>query len=152
MSEISRLAEGFEQRSKQQAESTEKAVRSAFKKHERALLSALSESEKRTSAAIRDQNRRLSAIALKGWLWIVLVIFLLLTSSAGLIWWMGQEITANAAEIQRQSRALDQLAAEGSRIELSRCGESRRLCVAIDAESGRYKGENGTLYLIPRGY
>lgn len=152
MSEISRLAEGFEQRSKQQAASTEKAVRSAFKQHERALLSALRESEKRTSAAIRDQNRRLSAIALKGWLWIVLVISLLLTSSAGLLWWIGQEITANAAEIQRQSQALDQLAEEGSRIELSRCGESRRLCVAIDTESGRYKGQDGTVYLIPKGY
>lgn len=152
MSEISRLAQGFEQRSKQQAESTEKAVRSAFKKHERALLSALAESEKRTSDAIRDQNRRLSAIALKGWLWIVLVIALLLSASAGLLYWTGHKITAHAVEIQRQSQALDQLEAEGSRIELSRCGEDRRLCVAIDAEAGRYKGQDDTIYLIPRGY
>ena len=152
MSEISRLASNFEKRSKSEAERIEKSVRSAFTAHEKALRQELKNAEKRTADAIRDHNRNLSKLLLRSWIAVLITVLLVGLVSAGLLWWTGQQIASNAAEIQSQRQSLDRLAEQGSRIELSRCGESRTPCVAIKPDSGRYSGSDGTIYMIPRGY
>lgn len=150
MSEISRLAAGFEQRSKQQAESTEQAVRSAFERHESALLAALSESEQRTSAAIRAQSRSLQRTALTSWLAVVIPVALTLLLGSGALWWMSQSVAGKLAEIERHNTTLERLAQEGGRVQLTHCGNERRLCAKIDTQAVEY-GENGE-YRILEGY
>ncbi|WP_234271855.1 MbeB family mobilization protein [Billgrantia ethanolica] len=155
MSEISRLAAGFEQRSKQQAESTEQAVRSAFERHENALLAALSESEQRTSAAIRAQSRSLQRTALTSWLAVVIPVALTLLLGSGALWWMSQSVAGKLAEIERHNTTLERLAQEGGRVQLTHCGNERRLCAKIHPDSRGQRpqtfGENGE-YLILEGY
>lgn len=148
MSEISRLAKAFEQRASEQAESTESAVKSAFERHESALLSALSESEKTTSAAIRAQSRRLQKTALKSWLAVTIPVALTLLLAAGALGSMGWYISHQVDEVAQHRATLEVLKAEGGEIELSRCGESRRLCAKIDEDADRY--QNG--YRILKGY
>lgn len=150
MSEMSRLATAFEERSKEQAESTEKAVRSAFEKHESALLSALSESEKRTSDAIRAQSRNLQRTALRSWMAVTIPIVASLALGLGAMVTMGWYITGQINEIASHNATLEQLKNEGGAIQLSQCGESRRLCARIDENAGVY-GENGT-YRVLEGY
>nr|CAB96960.1 MobB protein [Halomonas elongata] len=150
MSEMSRLATAFEERSKEQAESTEKAVRSAFEKHESALLSALSESEKRTSDAIRAQSRSLLADALRSWMAVTIPIIASLALGLGAMVTMGWYITGQINEIASHNATLEQLKNEGGAIQLSRCGESRRLCARIDESAGVY-GEDRT-YRVLEGY
>lgn len=152
MSEISRLASSFEQRSKSEAERIEKSVRSAFDQHEKALRRELKNAEKRTADAIHDHSRSLRRIALKTWLWVLLSLILVGSVSAGLLWLTGQQIASNVAEIQRQQKTLDQLRSQGGEIQTTRCGESRRLCIALDPSLSRYTTEDGTVYMIPRGY
>jgi hypothetical protein len=150
MSEISRLATTFKQRSQEQAESTEKAVRSAFERHENALLAALSESEQRTSAAIRAQSRSLQRTALTSWVAVVIPVSLTLLLGSGGLWWMSQSIAGKLAEIERHNTALERLAQEGGRVQLTHCGNGRRLCAKIDPSTGEY-GERGE-YRILEGY
>ncbi|MDP1171965.1 mobilization protein, partial [Klebsiella pneumoniae] len=78
------------------------------------------------SAAISAHNQRLSALALKGWLWIALSLFLVLSASAGALWWTGERIAANLTEIERQARTLEQLEAHTFGVQL------------IEDKSGRF--------------
>lgn len=148
MSEISRLATAFEKRSTEQAESTEKAVASAFERHENALLSALSESEKRTSDAIRAQSRSLQRTALKSWMAVAIPVIATLLIAAGALGTMSWYITGQINEIASHNATLERLEQEGGSIQLSYCGESRRLCAKIDEDAERY--QNG--YRILKGY
>lgn len=152
MSEISKLAAAFEQKSTERAENTEKAVKSAFEKHENALLSELSASEKRTRDAIRAQNQRLQRTALKSWMFIAIPLVMIGLLAAGSSALMGKYITHQVEQIASYNRTLATLEAEGSKIKLTHCGESRRLCAKIDADSGRYGNGDDDKYLILDGY
>lgn len=151
MSEISRLARAFEKRSTEQAESTEKAVASAFERHENALLSALSESEKRTSDAIRAQSRSLQRTALKSWMAVAIPVIATLLIAAGALgamsWYIGHQIDT----IAQQNATIERLSQEGGNIELNHCGEDRRLCAKIADPESRGYGEKGQ-YRILEGY
>lgn len=133
MSEILDLARSFEQKSKQQARNTEQVLQTEFERHERFISEALSASEKTISAAISAHNQRLSALALKGWLWIALSLFLVLSASAGALWWTGERIAANLTEIERQGRTLEQLEAHTFGVQL------------IEDKSGRF-------IVLPKGH
>ena len=148
MSEVSKFAEAFRQKSIEQAESTEKAVASAFEKHENALLSALSESEQRTRDAIRAQSRSLQRTALKSWMTVAIPVIATLLIAAGALGAMGWYITGQINEIASHNATLERLEQEGGSIQLSYCGESRRLCAKIDEDAERY--QNG--YRILEGY
>jgi len=150
MSEISRLATAFEQRSKAQAADTEKAVRSAFENYEDALIEALNESERKTSAAIRAQSRNLQRTALRSWLAVTIPVCLSLLLGAGAIAAMSWYITGQINEIASHNATLERLAQEGGAIQLTHCGESRRLCAKIDPSATAY-GQNGE-YRILEGY
>lgn len=155
MSEISRLAQIFEQRSTEQVENTEKAVRSAFERHESALLAALSENEQRTRDAIRAQSRRLQRTALTSWLAVAIPVALTLLLGVGAVWWLSQSVAGKLAEIERHNTTLERLAQEGGRVQLTHCGNERRLCAKIHPDSRGQRpqtfGENGE-YLILEGY
>lgn len=151
MSEISRLATAFEKRSTEQAESTEKAVQTAFKEHENALMSALSESEKRTSTAIRAQSRRLQRTALKSWLAVTITVAMTLLLGASIIGMMGWHMGNQIDEIARHKQTLETLKAEGGAIELNHCGEDRRMCAKMSESDTRGYGENSQ-YRILKGY
>ena len=148
MSEVSKFAEAFRQKSIEQAESTEKAVASAFEKHENALLSALSESEQRTRDAIRAQSRSLQRTALKSWMAVAIPVIATLLIAAGALGAMGWYITGQINEIASHNATLERLEQEGGSIQLSYCGESRRLCAKIDEDAERYQSG----YRILEGY
>lgn len=151
MSEISKMATAFEQRSKEQAENTEQAVRSALKKHEHALLLALSESEKTTSAAIRAQSQRLKRTALSSWMAVAIPVILMLALSAGVVWAMSWHMGNQVDQIQRYNETLEQLKAEGGAIHLTHCGkEELRMCVEIDTEADPWGRESQ--FRILKGY
>ena len=152
MSEISKLAAAFEQKSTERAENTEKAVQSAFEKHENALLSELSASEKRTRDAIRAQNQRLQRTALKSWMFIAIPLVMIGLLAAGSSALMGKYITHQIEQIASYNRTLERLEDEGSKITLTHCGESSRLCAKIDADSVRYGNGDDDTYLILDGY
>ncbi|MCY0448330.1 MbeB family mobilization protein, partial [Klebsiella pneumoniae] len=78
-------------------------LKAAFSEHEKSVRAELSESEKRISAAILDHDLKLSSamsqrtkgmlrMVSQTWLTIVLVSVLLIASSAGILWWQGQQI------------------------------------------------------------
>ncbi|WP_407658272.1 MbeB family mobilization protein [Larsenimonas rhizosphaerae] len=148
MSRISDLAASFEQKSKQQAASTEQSVQNAFKAHESALLTALNESEQRTKAAIDAQSRNLQRTALKSWMAVVIPVSLTLLLALGAIATMGWYITGQIEEIARHKVTLEQLKNQGGAIQLSRCGEDGRLCARIDEDAVNY--QNG--YRVLEGY
>lgn len=155
MSEISKLATAFEERSKERAESTEKAVVSAFEKHESALLSALSESEQRTKNAIRAQSQNLERIALRSWMAVAIPVIVTLLLSAGAIWALGWHIKNQVDTIIQQNATISRLSEQGGDINLTTCGDNRRLCAEIHPDSLGEKpkafGENGQ-YRILKGY
>lgn len=140
MSEILKMASAFEQRSKEQAEHTEKAVKSAFERHENALLQALSESEKRTNAAIHAQSQRLKQTALRSWMAVAIPVMAMLILAIGVTIGMSWYISHQLEQIATQTTTLERLAQEGSQIQLSYCGDSRRLCAQIDESEPAYEG------------
>ena len=148
MSEISKMATAFEQKSKEQAENTEQAVKSALKKHENALLLALSESEKTTSDAIRAQSQRLKRTALSSWMAVAIPVIVTLALSAGVITGMAWYMNSQVEQIVSHKATLERLAEEGSEIQLNYCGDSRRLCAKIDESAQTYQGG----YRILEGY
>lgn len=152
MSEISRLAQAFESNSKSEAKRIEESVNNAFSEHEKALKQALKDAEKRTSDAIHAQNRRLRQIALKGWLWMLLSLVMIGSASAGMLAWTGTQISSNVAEIQRQRSTLAQLTSQGGGVQTTTCGDSRRLCIAMDPSMNRYSTDDSAVYMIPEGY
>jgi Flp pilus assembly protein TadB len=153
MSEISRMAAAFEEKSKQQAEDTEQAVKRAFEKHESALLSALNESEKKTSAAIRAQHQSLRQTALRSWMYIFITIALVILLGGSTIMTMGWYIERQVTEIANNRVNLEMLQERGSKMNLITCGDDRRLCVEIDPDAPAYSSENeNKTYRILKGY
>ena len=103
MNSLLTLAKDLEQKSKAQQQTTGEMLKAAFSEHEKSVRAELSESEKRISAAILDHDRKLSSamsqrtkgmlrMVSQTWLTIVLVSALLIASSAGILWWQGQQI------------------------------------------------------------
>ncbi|MEG6380107.1 mobilization protein, partial [Enterobacter hormaechei] len=100
----------------------------------------LSESEKRISAAILDHDRKLSSamsqrtkgmlrMVSQTWLTIVLVSALLIASSAGILWWQGQQILDNYTRIREQKDALEKLNARTWGVTYQESGDGRRFLV-----------------------
>lgn len=131
------MAAAFEQKSKQQAEDTEQAVKHAFEKHESALLSALSESEKKTSAAIAAQHQRLRQTALKSWMAVVIPVSLTLLLGAGAIATMSWYITGQIDQIASNHKTLEHLKGLGGEIQLNQCGG--HVCAKIDESAPTYE-------------
>ncbi|EDT3887706.1 mobilization protein [Salmonella enterica subsp. enterica serovar Putten] len=120
MNSLLTLAKDLEQKSKAQQQTTGEMLKAAFSEHEKSVRAELSESEKRISAAILDHDRKLSSamsqrtkgmlrMVSQTWLTIVLVSTLLIASSAGILWWQGQQILDNYTSIREQKDALEKL-------------------------------------------
>ncbi|KTW78419.1 mobilization protein, partial [Klebsiella pneumoniae] len=118
----------------------------------------LSESEKRISAAILDHDRKLSSamsqrtkgmlrMVSQTWLTIVLVSALLIASSAGILWWQGQQILENYTTIREQKSTQAMLSERNSGVQLSTCGEQRRRCVRVNPEAGQF-GEDSSWMIL----
>ena len=63
-------------------------------------------------------------------------------------------IAENWAEISHQKATLDRLASKGGKLELSTCGEKKRLCVKVDLKELAYGNEETQEFpwRIPEGY
>jgi hypothetical protein len=119
MNSLLTLAKDLEQKSKAQQQSTGEMLKAAFSEHEQSVRAELSESEKRISAAILDHDRKLSSAmsqrtkdAAHGQPDVAdhrLVSALLIASSAGILWWQGQQILDNYTSIREQKDALEKL-------------------------------------------
>ena len=150
MSKILDLAQGFEEKSKQQAEHTEQALKGAFEKHEADLRSVLNESMQKMSGDIRAHNTRMSRLLLTSWKWAGIVLIALLLLLSGGIWGLGQYIQSQIQEISDNQAMIDELARKGGKLVFSRCGGGR-MCIEIDPKMVRYGDEPHT-YMIPKGY
>ncbi|WP_047706690.1 MbeB family mobilization protein (plasmid) [Edwardsiella tarda] len=154
MSKIFDLAQSFEEKSKQQVNDTEKRLATALETHETFISTALGTSETIISDAINAQNRRIRALLLKTWLWMGLSLIAILTASYGVIWLQGEMITQNWQTISEQKDTLQQLEAKGGKIQMSTCGDKKRLCVKIDLDAGTFGDTQKGVYpwRIPEGY
>lgn len=154
MSKIFDLAQSFEEKSKQQANDTETRLATALETHETFISTALETSETIISDAINAQNRRIRALLLKTWLWMGLSLIAILTASYGVIWLQGEMITQNWQTISQQKDTLQQLEAKGGKIQMSTCGDKKRLCVKIDLDAGTFGDNQKGVYpwRIPEGY
>ena len=86
--------------------------------------------------------------ALKSWMAVAIPVIATLLIAAGALGAMGWYITGQINEIASHNATLERLEQEGGSIQLSYCGESRRLCAKIDEDAERY--QNG--YRILEGY
>ncbi|STR68149.1 MbeB family protein [Enterobacter hormaechei] len=137
MNSLLTLAKDLEQKSKVQQQTTGEMLKAAFSEHEKSVRAELNESEKRISAAIHDHDRMLSSamsqrtkgmlrMVSQTWLTIVLVSVLLIASSAGILWWQGQQILDNYTTIREQKSTQAMLSERNSGVQLTTCGEERR--------------------------
>ncbi|ECP5050246.1 MbeB family mobilization protein [Salmonella enterica] len=159
MNSLLTLAKDLEQKSKAQQQTTGEMLKAAFSEHEKSVRAELSESEKRISAAILDHDRKLSSamsqrtkgmlrMVSQTWLTIVLVSVLLIASSAGILWWQGQQILDNYTTIREQKSTQAMLFERNSMAcVLSTCGEQRRRCVRVNPEAGRF-GEDSSWMIL----
>ncbi|HHX0203339.1 TPA: MbeB family mobilization protein [Escherichia coli] len=154
MSKIFDLAQSFEEKSKQQVNDTEERLTTALGRHATFISDALEANEKIISGAINAQNRRIRALLLKTWLWMGLSLIAILTASYGVIWLQGEMITQNWQTISQQKDTLQQLEAKGGKIQMSTCGDKKRLCVKIDLDAGTFGDNQKGVYpwRIPEGY
>ena len=123
MSSLLKLATDLEQKSREQQQSTEKMLKAVFSGHEKSVSEALNSSLSRISDAISAhekgmteamQSNRLSVMRMVGrtWMTITLVSGLLFASLSGVLWYQGNLIASNLAEIDRQNAALSKLNAK----------------------------------------
>lgn len=154
MSKIFDLAQSFEEKSKQQVNDTEERLTTALGTHATFISDALKANERIISGAINAQNRRIRALLLKTWLWMGLSLIAILTASYGVIWLQGEMITQNWQTISEQKDTLQQLEAKGGKIQMSTCGDKKRLCVKIDLDAGTFGDTQKGVYpwRIPEGY
>ena len=124
----------------------------------KSVRAELNESEKRISAAIHDHDRMLSSamsqrtkgmlrMVSQTWLTIVLVSVLLIASSAGILWWQGQQILDNYTTIREQKSTQAMLSERNSGVQLTTCGEERRRCVRVNPDAGRF-GEDSSWMIL----
>ncbi|WP_352054497.1 MbeB family mobilization protein [Escherichia coli] len=157
MSKIFDLAQSFEEKSKQQVSDIETRLASVFERHETSISDALKSNETKISGAINAQNRRIRALLLKTWLWVGLSLIAVLTASYGVIWLQGEIIAKNWQTISQQKETIQHLEAKGGKIQMSTCGDKKRLCVKIDLDAGSFGDEQESKrrvypWRIPEGY
>jgi hypothetical protein len=132
MSSLLTLAKDLEQKSKAQQQSTGEMLKAAFSEHEKSVRAELNESAK-NQRAILDHDRKLSSAMSQrtrhgahGQPDVAdhrLVSALLIASSAGILWWQGQQILDNYTTIREQKSTqamLSETAACSSRPAASR--------------------------------
>ncbi|MEQ9902099.1 MbeB family mobilization protein [Pectobacterium aroidearum] len=155
MSSLLTLAKDLEQKSKAQQQTTGEMLKAAFSEHEQSVKAELNESAKRINAAMRDHDQNLSSalrqrtkgmlrMVSQTWLTIVLVSILLIASSAGILWWQGQQILDNYMSIRVQKDALEKLNARtwGVSFQSDSSGQFLVLPKGVKAETG-WTVENG---------
>lgn len=158
MNSLLTLAKDLEQQSKAQQQSTGEMLKAAFSEHEQSVRAELSESAKRISAAISDHDQKLASamsqrtkgmvhMVSQTWLTIVLVSALLIASSAGILWWQGQQILDNYTTIREQKRTQAMLSERNSGVQLTTCGEERRPCVRVNRAAGPF-GEDSSWMIL----
>ena len=148
MSSLLTLAKDLEQKSKAQQQNTGEMLKAAFSEHEKSVKAELNESAKRISAAILDHDRKLSsAMSQRTKGMVRMVSALLIASSAGILWWQGQQILDNYTTIREQKSTQAMLSERNSGVQLSTCGEQRRRCVKVNPEAGRF-GEDSSWMIL----
>ena len=158
MNSLLTLAKDLEQKSKAQQQSTGEMLKAAFSEHEQSVRAELNASAKRISAAMLDHDQTLSSamgqrtkgmVRMVGqtWLTIVLVSALLIGSSAGILWWQGQQILDNVTTIQAQKSTQAMLSARNNGVQLSTCGDARRACVKVNPGAGAF-GEDSSWMIL----
>lgn len=158
MSSLLTLAKDLEQKSKAQQQSTAGMLKAAFSEHEQCVKAELSESAKRISDAISAhergmtsamQSNRLNVLRMVGrtWLTITMVSVLLIASLSGILWYQGQRIVSNLETLREQEQTQAMLSERNSGVQLSTCGDSRRRCVRVAPEAGKF-GEDSDWMIL----
>ena len=72
------------------------------------------------------------------------------------VWWYVpplSEITDRRAERDQLDASIAELTTRGAKIDLSTCGDKKRLCVKIDETAGRFGDpKRGEFFMVPKGY
>lgn len=150
MSKILDMAKNFEQKSKEQANATETAVKNAFEQHETRIKALLSASEKTISSDLNAQNARIRNLALQTWIYIAAGVITLIIAFWGILWYQSSKITDNIETISTQNARIEVLKKQGGNITTSHCTDDKnrsRFCIKINKAEGDFV--NG--YMIPMG-
>ncbi|HIC6527627.1 TPA: MbeB family mobilization protein [Salmonella enterica subsp. enterica serovar Enteritidis] len=159
MNSLLTLAKDLEQKSKAQQQTTGEMLKAAFSEHEQSVKAELNESAKRISAAMLDHDRQLSSalsqrtkgmlrMVSQTWLTIVLVSVLLIASSAGILWWQGQQMLDNYMSIREQKDALEKLNARTWGVTYQESSDGRRFLImpkGTEPQIIPYEGTNWVL-------
>ncbi|MCV5862504.1 mobilization protein, partial [Escherichia coli] len=108
---------------------------------------AIREHDRKLSSAMSQRTRGRLRMISQTWLTIVLVSALLIASSAGILWWQGQQILDNYTTIQEQKSTQAMLSEKNNAVQLTTCGEERRRCVRVNPEAGRF-GEDSSWMIL----
>ncbi|MGU4893983.1 mobilization protein, partial [Escherichia coli] len=100
-------------------------------------------------SAMSQRTKGMLRMVSQTWLTIVLVSALLIASSAGILWWQGQQITGNYQTIRAQERTQAMLSEKNHGVQLSLCGEKKLSCVKVNPKAGAY-GEEGNWMVLER--
>lgn len=154
MSSLLTLAKDLEQQSKAQQQTTGEMLKAAFSEHEQSVRVELSASAKRISDAIRDHEQSMNEVMEKSrrsvlrsagrtWLTVLMTSALLLATSGSILWWQGQQITDNYANIREQKAALEKLNARTWGVRYQESSDGRRFLIlppGMQAEAIPYDG------------
>jgi exonuclease VII large subunit len=120
-------------------------------KQQQRLRAELSESEAEIQRAAEKLKRQRNLMSSSGWLWVIAPALTagMIFAASWVAWgWYSQELVKVRAQVEESRKTLETLEGKGGRIQISRCGETKRLCAQVDEKAGRY-GEN---YMILKGY
>ncbi|ENV3446175.1 MbeB family mobilization protein [Salmonella enterica] len=159
MNSLLTLAKDLEQKSKAQQQTTGEMLKAAFSEHEKSVKAELSESEKRISAAILDHDRKLSSamsqrtkgmvrMVSQTWLTIVLISALLIASSAGILWWQGNQMLDNYMSIREQKNALEKLNARTWGVTYQESSDGRRFLIMPKGTEPQIIPYDGTNWVL----
>ncbi|WP_351011914.1 MbeB family mobilization protein [Shewanella sp. S1-58-MNA-CIBAN-0166] len=116
MNEILNLTKKLELQSNEQLKLTKQRLSNEFNEHTKSLQKELKDSQGIISADIhaltqelRSQASTMRLTALSTWAYLLLSIIIVLVSIQGVLWYQGNQISANLAMIQEQEQTLKAL-------------------------------------------
>jgi len=154
MSNLLNSAKAFSEKSNVHLGDTENMLKHAFSEHEKSVSEALNSSERTIRSAIADHGQSLNLLldtyqrnalrlVLKTWIGVILSLLLLFAVSWSALWYTGQLISQNIAEIRAQNATLSKLEAKTWGIEFQDGAKGRFLVLpkGTTADAGWTSGE-----------
>ncbi|KTJ02291.1 mobilization protein, partial [Enterobacter hormaechei subsp. xiangfangensis] len=108
---------------------------------------AILDHDRKLSSAMSQRTKGMLRMVSQTWLTIVLVSALLIASSAGILWWQGQQILENYTTIREQKSTQAMLSERNSGVPALDLRRAERRCVRVNPEAGQF-GEDSSWMIL----